>query len=752
MRNHSFCRRRCVPLFVLALFTGLISAVAIDESGDFGTVHGTVTIKDNGTPVHAASVTIVQLGRSTMTDSNGRYEFLRVPHGTYDIISHMHALTDENQLISVKPGLAVTADFHLSISPIRHEITVTASGREETRFDTFQVTTTLDTLDLSEQSAFGLGDVVGKETGVNKRSFGPGSSRPVIRGFDGDRVLVLVDGMPTGTLSSQSGEHAEPIDAAHMDRVEIVKGPATLLYGSNAIGGVVNAVTEHHLLHEHPHEGLRGQLTTIGGSNNNQAAGHVNAEYGLKNWLFWGSGSRQVTSDYSSPEGRVDDSRTRMTSGSAGLGWFGDGTFFNLGYSFNRGRLGIPFAGAFHHHDDDEEESAGAEEADHTARVDETFTWQNVRLNTGVSGRQSFIEDVHVAASFTRWMHSEREDDQIATAFDNKLVNVRTTFKQRPTGHFIGTSGFQLFHRDYKAEGEEALSPPATGNGAALFTLQEVALKHARLQFGGRFDYSGYDPEGLRQRSFAGLSGAAGIHIPLWKNGAFVSNYTHSYRAPAIEELYNYGPHIGNLAFEVGNPNLRRELDDGFDFSVRHQSTRISAEANFFYYRIRDFVYMNFTGAEEHGLRVAEFSQADSRFEGGEVELGFALLPDLWIKSALDTVQATLSATGEPLPRIPPLRSRLGIDARFKGFSFRPELIMAADQNRLHSIETRTPGYTVINLAASYILVGSTMMHAFSVNVFNAGDTLYRNHLSFIKDLAPEMGRGVRVTYSLRFF
>ncbi|MDM7995777.1 MAG: TonB-dependent receptor [Acidobacteriota bacterium] len=745
-------------VFLLLLFMFYSADRTCSAQAESGSeVRGRVTFSNTRMPIPAASVTIVQLRRSTMTDANGQYSFVGIPPGSYDVVSHMHDLSGPSKKIHVVSGEDVTVNLELSLSPLKYEVTVTSTGREVSAFDAFQAVTTVDSVRLSERSSFGLGDVVGSEPGVHKRSFGPGSSRPVVRGFDGDRVLILNDGLSTGTLSAQSGEHAEPIDSAHLDRIEIVKGPATLLYGSNAIGGVVNMVTEHHLLHEQSHPGFRGQLTAIGGTNNNQAAGHVSAEYGRKNWLVWSSGSRQVTGDYSSAAGRVENSKTRMTSGSAGFGWFSDRPFFNLSYAFNEGRLGIPFAGEFHHHHHEEEGEEDSEDhEDHeeeaAASVDETFTWQNVRFNGGMRGMHSFFEEFKVSANFSRWMHKELENEETATAFDNKLFNLRATAEQRKYKLLTGTSGFQLFHRDYAAEGEEALSPPATGNGLALFTLQEIDLKAARLQFGGRVDHTAYKPSGLSSRSFTGLSGAAGIHIPLREDTAFVANYTHSYRAPAIEELYNYGPHIGNLAYEIGDPNLKREAADGVDLSLRYENPQFNAEANFYYYSIRDFVYLRLTGELEHGLRVAEFTQDDARFLGGELLMNVALHRNLWLESGLDIVNAVLTRSGDPLPRIPPLRGKLGLDARWRGISFRPEVVMAGPQDRLYPTETRTAGYAVVNMAASYTLVRSNLMHVVSAGVYNVGDALYRNHLSFIKDLAPEMGRSARFTYSLRFF
>ncbi|HSW39322.1 MAG TPA: TonB-dependent receptor [Acidobacteriota bacterium] len=743
---------KIIVLPILALISCLIALPFLHvlygapvESKDAAELRGTVTLERSGRPVSSASVTIVQLDRSVMTDSDGVFVFSNIPPGSYSLISHMHTLTSTLTKVEIPAGGRISVELILSISPIRQEITVTSTGWEQTTFDALHSVGTVDTFRLSERSAFSLGEILDNEYSVHKRGFGPGSSRPVIRGFDGDRVLILSDGLPTGTLSSQSGEHPEPVDAANLYRIETVKGPAALLYGSNAIGGVVNMISGHHMLHRHPHPGFRGQITTIGGTNNNQAAVHVDSEYGFGNWLFWNGGARQVAGDYSSPAGRVDNSETRMTSGNTGFGRFTDNGFFTIGYGFNKGRLGIPMAGELHH-DHDQDHDNGA------AFIDETFTWQNTRFTAGMQHLNSFIEEFKVAAGFSRWMHKELDDHQTHKSFDNKLANLRVTFNQREHKSLTGSSGFQFFHRDYTAEGKDALSPPVTGNGLAFFTLQEIDLSKARLQFGGRLDRTAYAPSGLAKRTFTGFSGAAGIHVPLWRRAAFVANYTHSFRAPAIEELYNYGPHIGNLAFEIGDPGLKREVSDGMDFSLRHDDAHFDIRADFFYYHIRDFVYLNMTGEWDHGLRVAEFSQADARFIGGEARFNVAVHRNLWLNSGFDIVDARLTASGKYLPRIPPLRGKLGFEARWGGLNVRPEIVMASSQTNVSSAETATSGYTLINATGSYTFAQADFIHTFSVTLFNAGNRLYRNHLSFIKDYAPEIGRGVRFNYSLRFF
>jgi iron complex outermembrane receptor protein len=722
-----------------------ILAAPAAQAQSAGTLRGTVTLAATGDPLHRATVTVSRVGRVAETGEDGTYEIAGIPEGTYTVLVHLQSLSDESKTVSIVAGQTARADFALRLAPLKQSLTVTASEREQATFDSFHAVTSLDSIDLALKSRSSLGELLDYQPGVAKRSFGPGTSRPVIRGFDGDRVLVMQDGIPTGTLSSQSGDHGESVDPSSLDRLEVVKGPATLLYGSNAVGGVVNAVSGHHMLHEHPHAGVRGYATAFGGSANGQAGGAAGFDVGIGKWLLWGSGSGQRTGDYRTPIGRIENSATRLSNSSGGVGWIGAKSFFDAGYRYEEGKFGVPFAGEFHHHEGEEEEEEHPE-------IQLAFRRQNARFSTGWKNAEAFVQGFRLSVNYADWQHKELEDGEEATVFNNKQAVYRGVFTQRAAGALSGSFGFQGSHRDYKTTGEEALAPPVKQNNIAVFALEEMARDKFRLQFGGRLENTRYNPTGLRDRSFTGFSGAAGIHLPLAGGAAFVANFTHSYRAPALEELYNEGPHVGNATFEIGNPDLKRERTNGIDLSLRHQSRRVRGEVNFFYYDIGDFVHLAPTGHVEDGLPEAEYAQADSRFTGTEMGLDLGLHRGLWLNLGLDYVNAELKNNGGPLPRIPPLRGRVGFDFRSNGLSVRPELRLAKDQDRLFENETRTAGYTVFNIAASYTLTRQHSAHVFGVDAFNLGDRLYRNHLSFIKDRAPEIGRGVRFTYTLRFF
>ena len=757
------------PALMAALFFTPLSGQAS------GNISGTV-INEEGVPVPHIVVLSVQTGITTVTGEDGRFLFSGVEPGVYDLFAEAATYTSQIKSVTLSAGESAEVEMMLNLSPIHETVTVTARGRHETTFQAVQSVHALETFDISEKMAASIGEVLDGEPGVAKRSFGPGNSRPVIRGFDGDRVLILQDGMRTGSLGSQSGDHGEPIDPGNLESLEVVKGPATLLYGSNAIGGVVNAISRHHEIHQHRHDGTRGQITSGFGSNNGLAGANATFEHGAGNWMFWGGGGGQRTGDYSSGEGTIENSKSRVANGRFGLGWYGNSFYLSGGYTMLDGRYGIPFATAFHgseEHGNEEDEHGEEEEPE---GVDVAWRSHNLRLNTGFNDLDSFVNNIRVGLNYTDWQHNELEilpggNEITGTAFSNKQFTWRAD-ADHASGRLNGTIGTWGTTRDYKATGVEALSPPVSQDSLAFYSLEELAYERMKFQFGGRIEHTRYSPRGstsrpvqsvdtgeavyeniyLPKRSFTGFSASAGLRAGLWADGAFVAHATSSYRAPSLEELYNYGPHVGNLAFEIGNPDLEGERSNGFELSLRHAGDRVRAEGNYFNYQIYDFIFGAPTGESEGGLFVLDYEQGDSRFTGAEFGLDFSLNRHVWLNTGLDLVDAQLTETGAPLPRIPPLRGRFGFDLRWEGLSFHPELVLAARQEQTFATETETAGYAVVNLKAAYTLPGLHAVHHFSFEVFNVGDTLYRNHVSYIKDLAPEIGRGVRVSWAVKFF
>ncbi|MGI9069701.1 MAG: TonB-dependent receptor [Pyrinomonadaceae bacterium] len=737
----NFARTASTAVFrsaVILIVALLFSSAAMGQAGT--TLRGTVTLGESGKPIHNVLVTVLQLKRTVGTDEKGNYEFQNLPPGRYDVVAHLDRVPDVVRTVEIAAGVTTTLDFRVELGGLREEVTVTATGIEQAVSSSIQSVEVIGSIDLAKKSTVSLGESLDGELGISKRSFGPGTARPVIRGFDGDRVLVLQDGNRIGGLGFESGDHAEPINVLTVERIEVVKGPATLLYGSNAIGGVVNAVTGH----DSAHKGVNGYFTGIGSTNGRQAAGSGGIEYGTEKWLFWANGGGQRSGDYNTPIGRVRNSFSREENVSAGFGYYPAKGFFSFNYSFDKRRYGIPF--------DATEE-------------DPEVVFLNPRRHSfefkgGFRESKSFVTGGTFSVQYNDYAHGEINSftNQVNTAFKNKTSLFQGIFDQKKTGKLSGRFGVWGSHRDFAASGEEALAPPTKQNALAIFAVETLDFERASVQFGGRLENNRYNPVETAQRgllpsrSFTGFSAALGVRVPTWTGGAFVANYSHSYRAPSLEELYNHGPHPGNLAFEIGDPNLKRELGDGLDFGLRHSSNRLRFEANGFYYHIQDFVFLAPTGDVEEDLIVAEYRQGASRYTGTEARLDVQLHPAVWLNVGADYVNAELTASSTPLPRIPPLRVRTGLEIRYKGLLLNPEVVMAQDQNRLFPTETRTAGYTVFGLSGSYLIAQQHAAHIISFNAFNLGDRLYRNHLSFIKQFAPEMGRGLRVTYTFRFF
>jgi iron complex outermembrane receptor protein len=339
-------------------------------------------------------------------------------------------------------------------------------------------------------------------------------------------------------------------------------------------------------------------------------------------------------------------------------------------------------------------------------------------------------------------LHSNVEE--VGTAFNNRQFTFRGDLDQRRKGPLTGTFGAWGILRDYSATGEEALSPPVDQKGFAFFALEELNFERVKFQFGGRIERMRYrptapferphehdhgeepgheeveenhhgeeesEPVWLPSRNFTAFSGSAGMRLRLWEAGALVTHFTSSYRPPALEELYNFGPHVGNLAFEIGNPNLEGERSNGFEVSLRHADERISAQANFFYYDVGGFIFPAPTGEVEDNLFAVEYEQGDSRFLGSEMGVTLGLNQNIWLDLGLDVVDAKLTETNTPLPRIPPLRGKIGLDLRHRNLSIRPEVVLANSQNDVFPTETATAGYGVVNLKASYTIPRQHFVH-----------------------------------------
>ena len=770
----------CLPLFAFAQSAG--------------TIRGTITTDVGGSPVGGVSVEITQLRRTAETAETGAYQFTDVPPGRYTLVTHIEGFSDRAQTVVLVGNAVAAVDFRLSLTALREEVTVTATGAEESVFESFQSVNSVGSTRIREQASTSIGEVLEREAGVSKRSFGPGSSRPSIRGFEGDRVLVLQDGIRNGSVGSQSGDHGEPVDTLNLERLEVIKGPATLLYGSSAIGGVVNAITGDE---NDAHAGFRGSFSALGGTNNRQGGTSGNVEYGYRRFLFNVAGNFLNENDYETPFGRVPNSAARSYGGLTSFGYFADKAFIKGSFNLDRRRYGVPYAPLFEEGSllttaggapcaAGEEKRGGGEPCQYDVyairdrfsnglpptpdeQVDLRMRRNNYRTTFGFRDLKSAIPQADFYVDFTDYRHEEIGTadgiDTVATNFFNDTFTVRGVFQQAGYKNLTGRFGFEGFRRSYLTTGAEQLvNGRVRQNNFSVFGLEEFNFDRVALQIGGRIETNQYRPANpiYQQRDFTGFSGAVGARFRLWQGASFVANFNSSYRAPALEELYNFGAHPGTVTFEIGNQDLKRERSNGIELSLRQNLKRVRVNGSFFYYNINNFVYLAPQDEDGDGsidvadnLPVAAYLQNDSRFIGADVTVDVDINNYLGAFFIGDVVSARLRDEFDtPLPRITPARLRTGIDFRYKGLSVRPEAVFAARKKDgdVFALETPTAGYGLFNLNASYTFAREHYAHIFTFGGQNLNDKLYRNHVNFIKDLLPEAGRGFRGSYTIRFF
>jgi iron complex outermembrane recepter protein len=711
----------------------------------------------SGDAIPAATIVVDELKREVVSGPDGTFRLDNLSAGTYHLWVRAQGYSPRRTEVTV-PTASV---LEVHIDPELHfQEVASVSAESRSQFDVFQPTSVLAGQELTKQLEMSIGDTLQNEPGVAVRSFGPATSRPVIRGLGGDRVLVLQDGQRTGDLSMQSADHAVTVNPASAQRIEVVRGPATLLYGSNAIGGLVNVITDQILTT--PLQGATGNVTFDLGSAATETGGAADVRVGNGKVAFVAGGGGRHSSDVKTPEGDVDNSQSRSAFGNVALSFTGTKAYFGGSYGYDDTKLGIPVV------------EGGI--------LQSTPRKHSISFRAGAHDLSGAFDAFRATASIRRYKHEELEGEEVGTAFKNDTTEIEVVGNHRALGRMKGSVGGWVLDRSFDAVGAEALSPAIGQNGFAAFLYEEVTGPHVTLQFGGRLDTTTYKPADEPERDFTSGSVSGGL---LFRPAAADDRVTiavsvaRAARNPALEELFYYGPHPGNFRFEIGNPDLRPEHALGFDASLRWRGSRASGELTFFRNDIRDFVFTapvspeefeerqdEFAarfpsrgiveeepggGGEEEEFPIIEYVHSDSLMQGIEAHGDFAVTRQLFAEVGLDYVRGTVKELDQPLPFIPPLRFRGGLRYQRNALQAGGEVIVAAEQNRVFETETPTDGYQLLRLYTSYTFASGKAAHTITARLDNATNELYRNHLSVIKDLAPEMGRNFKLIYNIKF-
>lgn len=758
---------------VLLLGCGLAAAVVLhaEEAAPAGAAAASGAIAGRvlsppDTPAAGARVTLVDLRRQTAADESGAFRFDGVPVGLYVLQADSARFGSHVTRVEVTDGLTAEVELTLDLATHQETVVVTARGEAATLSELASPVDVLAGQELQEAREATLGETLARQPGVSSTYFGPGASRPVIRGLGGDRIRVLQSGLGTADASNTSPDHAVSFDPLAARQVEIVRGPATLLYGSNAVGGVVNVI-DGSIPDSVPDRPLSAVVDLLGATSADERAGAL-ALSGGRGIVAWHADVlKRKTDDVAIPgfaesaalraeetaageeheeaAGVLANSALESTGGSAGVALVGRGASLGVAFSGFDSLYGVPG----HEH----AEEGAVEEG--PVRID--LTQRRLDLRGEVLAPFGPFRAAKLRLGRSDYDHVELEGDEVGTRFTNEAWEGRLELPHRPLGPVTGSVGVQAAHRDFAAIGEEAFVPPTVTRSLAVFALEEIGRGPLRLQVGARFETQDVDANGdvPQTRGADGVSGSVGV---LWnRNDDWSAGLTlaRSVKLPTAEELYSNGPHLATRAFEVGDPDLGRERSLGLDLSVKKRRGLVTGELSLFANRFDGYIFEQATDALADGLDVFRFVQRDASFVGAEGSVTVDLLhrePDhLDLELTADTVRAELRETGEPLPRITPARVGAALHYRGARWNGRVEVRRTAAQDRVAPFERPTEGFTFVNASAGYrIFAGRTVVDLL-LRGMNLTDAEGRNHVSFLKDEVPLPGRDVRLGVRVAF-
>lgn len=669
------------------------------------------------------------------------------------------------------------------------DIVVTANFVRE--LDLLAGTSVLTGTELTRDLRPQIGDTLARLPGVSATSFSPGASRPVLRGFQGERIRVLTDGIGSIDVSNTSADHAVTIDPLTAERIEVLHGPAVLLFGSQAIGGAVN-VLDRRIPRAIPDEAVHiDGIAAYGSAANERSVGaSVDAPLGGGFVAHW-DGSYRNTDDLevggfvlapslraeqfaiaaeedaeghaeeaaearelANLRGKIPNTATETRTLGGGLALIRDGGSLGFSVSWYDSDYGVPSRpGASHHHEEGGEE--GGEEGHGEAPV--TIGLEQIRadLRGEINVHGGFIDALRVRLAAADYEHTEFEGEEVGTVFKTQGMEGRADLVQSDRGGWRGVSGIQFFNRDFEAIGAEAFVPPNTTSQFGIFTLQEYDAGRLGLEAALRREHTDVEAHTMGiSRDFVAHSAALGASYELTDRVKIGANVSRAERAPSAEELFSNGPHIATQAFEIGDPALDKEKSWGAEAYVRAQTNDYKLSVSFFANWFDDYIFEAATGEEEDELPVFQYFQRDARYYGFEAEASATLFSAGSFKFVGDVVTDYVRATikqGGPVPRIPPLRILGGIEAQSDKIDGRIEAEWSDDQQRVATLETPTDSHTLVNASVAWHPWGKANPTTFLVSANNIFDVDARRHASFTKDYVPMAGRDIRVSARFSF-
>ncbi len=657
-------------------------------------------------------------------------------------------------------------------------IIVSASPLERTTTELAVPVTVLTRDNILRRGASTLGGLLGDQPGISQSSFARGSSRPIIRGLDNNRVRIQENGLATRDVSTLSEDHGVPIDPYSAERVEVIRGPAVLRYGNEAIGGLVS-ILNNRIPDRLPPGGFEAEIQTEHTIGDKGWQGGGSTNFSVGDFVGHADGFARTTDDYATPQGRQRNSGTRSSGLSLGGSIILDNGYVGLSVTSYNSEYRVP----------------GTQAAANKLSID----MEQIRIGSRLvlDDLNGFISGIRGDVGYSDYTHDEVShlDGTIGSRFNNDAWESRIELLHAPVGAFEGAFGLQLAQRNLSATGEGGeLIAPSDRLLLAGFIFEEWKVAPAiTLQFGARIEHVNLQGFGVQPTTFEGVtlpgtvldnfgsrrnltftpfSGSTAAVFDIGNNISLGTSLQYVERAPSLLELFAKGPHEATETFEIGNPGLRNESATSLELSLKRDTGPVTFEAAAFYTSFTDFIFKNQTGfvcgdafdtcgitntaGVEDELRQIAYAQRDADFRGLELATSWTFLPlekgVIGVDGRFDYVQAEFEGGGN-VPRIPPLRYGLGVFFESDDIFARISFLRAEEQSDVALNETPTNGYTDVRAEAIYAFQLPSSSQHLEVGIIgtNLLNDDIRNHLSFKKEEVLEPGTSVRFFLRTRF-
>ena len=735
-------------VFLSLVLVSLAVGPASGNDNQTGSLAGHVIDAESGQPVGWTTVVIEGLERARVSDAGGYFFFANVPPGAY-VLQSLHVGYHEARFeVEVVAGDTTHVDLAIGHESLHME-TIVVEGEAESALAPLQEPEVVFSgSKLRQNLSRTIAETIDYEPGIAQRSMGPAPARPVLRGLGGDRLLMVEDGERTGDLSGSSSDHAVAIEPMTTERIEIVRGPRTLLYGSNALAGVVNVVRGY-VPSEQP-DGFGGSVTYQGESVNRGLSGGLTLEQGLGPLALRFDSSLRNADDIATPHGKLANTDIRTGNASVGLSLVRPWGHVGASGSLYDSNYGIP----------------PDPEGGHPDGVSIDLQRQHLEGRGEILTGPDWLQRLELHHSFSRYQHGEFEaSGDLGMEFGVLTHNSGALAHLDRMGSFAnGAIGLWYEYRNYAAAGLN-FTPPAEEYAGALFTYQEWEHGPWAINAALRVDARRVDPREERDSrrvgriqtlDFAGMSAGLSNHYRASSGLTLGTTLMRTFRPPGLEELFSEGPHLAAYSYEVGNGALDSERGLGLELFADYHHEEGHVHLAVFRNAIDGYIFPKNSG--EPSLRRADlflYRTVGERvlMHGAEVTFDWHVA-DYWkAAGTLSYVRGHLiDLNDEPLPRLPPLQGHLGLTCEpTEALSATIALRLATEQNRIGEFEKPTEGYAVLDFSGQYYAEWGGRLHTFALTLENATDAVYHNHLNRVKEILPEPGRNLRLLHKIFF-